>query len=130
MVRPAIRSHAHELMERFGVKAPGPQTPTRLLSGGNVQKVLLAREMSAGPKVLIAAAPTRGLDVGAIETVRGYLLEAARRGMGVLLITEELDEAIALADNIVVMFDGAVAGVVPRQDADVTTIGLLMGGAA
>ena len=130
LVRPAIRSHAHELMERFGVKAPGPQTPTRLLSGGNVQKVLLAREMSAGPKVLIAAAPTRGLDVGAIETVRGYLLEAARRGMGVLLITEELEEAIALADNIVVMFDGAVAGVVPRQDADVTTIGLLMGGAA
>jgi simple sugar transport system ATP-binding protein len=126
--RSAIRKNAVQLMETFGVKAPSPETPTRLLSGGNVQKVLLAREMSASPKVLVAAAPTRGLDVGAIETVRGHLLNAAREGLGVLLITEELEEALALADTIIVMFDGRVAGSLERHDADADAIGRLMGG--
>ena len=126
--RRAVRSTATSLIERFGVKAPSPSTSTRLLSGGNVQKVLLAREFSAAPKVLIAASPTRGLDVGAIETVRALLLEAARSGVAVLLMTEDLDEAIALADRILVMYEGRIAGEVPRGHADITEIGLLMGG--
>ncbi len=125
-----IRRNAGELIERFDIKTPGPQTPTRLLSGGNVQKVLLAREMTGTPILLVAASPTRGLDVGAIEVVRGLLLDAARRGLGVLLITEDLEEGIALSDRIVVMYEGQVAGVVPRGAADVIEIGLLMGGKA
>ena len=107
---------------------PSPQTPTRLLSGGNVQKVLLAREIAASPGLLVAASPTRGLDVGAIELVRGLLMEAARGGTGVLLITEDLEEAIALSDRIVVLFEGQIAGTVDRGHADVTELGLLMGG--
>ncbi|MSX92396.1 MAG: hypothetical protein F2749_03160 [Actinobacteria bacterium] len=124
----AIRKNAQELIERFGIKTPDAHTSTRLLSGGNVQKVLLARELSSDPHVLVAASPTRGLDVGAIETVRGLLLDAARRGMGVLLITEDLEEAISLSDRIVVMFAGRLAGSVDRDNADITEIGLLMGG--
>jgi general nucleoside transport system ATP-binding protein len=126
--RRSIRANATALMERYGVKAPGPDTPTRLLSGGNVQKVLLAREIAANPAVLIAASPTRGLDVGAIEIVRSLLLDAARQGTGVLLITEDLDEAIALADRIVVLYEGRIVGELPRGRMDITEIGLLMGG--
>jgi general nucleoside transport system ATP-binding protein len=126
--RSAIRANAESLIGRFGVKTPSPQTPTRLLSGGNVQKVLLAREIAAAPAVLVAASPTRGLDVGAIEVVRGLLMEAARGGTGVLLITEDLEEAIALSDRIVVLYEGQIAGSVDRGHADVTELGLLMGG--
>ena len=88
----------------------------------------VAREIGANPHVLVAASPTRGLDVGAIETVRQFLMDAARKGMGVLLITEDLEEAIALSDRIVVMYEGRLAGTVERGHADVTEIGLLMGG--
>jgi simple sugar transport system ATP-binding protein len=123
-----IRRHARDLLARFDVRAPSTTTPTRQLSGGNVQKVLLAREFSADPTVLVAASPTRGLDVGAIEQVRGMLLDAADRGVAVLLISEDLDEVLALSDRIVVMYAGGVAGVVVRDDADVDEIGLLMGG--
>ena len=126
--RRRIRKNASDLIQKFGVKTPGPTTPARLLSGGNVQKVLLAREFTAGPAVLVAASPTRGLDVGAIETVRGLLLDEARGGVGVVLISEDLDEVLALSDRVVVMYDGAVAGVVERGQADVTEIGLMMGG--
>ncbi len=126
--RSTIRTGANNAIENFGIKCPGPTTPTRLLSGGNVQKVLIAREFANDPVVLIAASPTRGLDVGAIETVRAHLLQAARDGVGVLLITEELDEALALADRIAVMFDGNIVGLVDRDEANVTEIGLMMGG--
>jgi simple sugar transport system ATP-binding protein len=125
-----IRANAERLMERFDVKAPSPATPTRLLSGGNVQKVVLAREFSQEPTVLVAASPTRGLDVGAIETVRHLLLEAARSGVGVLLISEELDEVLALADRIVVLAGGTVVGSVRRGEADIDELGLMMGGRA
>lgn len=126
--RRRIRRNATELIERFGVKARGPRTATRLLSGGNVQKVLLAREFSGHPAVLVAASPTRGLDVGAVETVRELLLDTARSGVGVLLISEDLDEVLALSDRVVIMFDGHVAGEAVRGAADITEIGLMMGG--
>jgi general nucleoside transport system ATP-binding protein len=123
-----MRERAVELIARYRIAAPGPSAPARLLSGGNLQKVVLAREFSGRPKLLIAAAPTRGLDVGAIETVHAYLREAAADGVGVLLISEDLDEILTLADRIAVMYEGAVVGETTRADADVEEIGLLMAG--
>jgi simple sugar transport system ATP-binding protein len=120
-----MRELATELIARYQVRAPGPQTEARKLSGGNLQKVVLAREFSGAPKVLLAASPTRGLDVSAIETVHTYLLEAADRGVAVLLISEDLDEILALADRVVVMFDGRL---VEAPGTDLEEIGLLMAG--
>jgi simple sugar transport system ATP-binding protein len=128
--RKRIVAEAATRMQQFDIRAPGPETATRSLSGGNVQKILLAREFSSDPAVLVAASPTRGLDVGAIENVRALLLDAAARGVGVLLISEDLDEILALADRIVVLYAGAVAGVVEAEGADVEELGLLMAGAS
>ncbi len=120
---------ARDLMKRFAVAAPGPETPTRLLSGGNVQKVVLARELSSEPVVIVAANPTRGLDVGATENVRTLLIEAASRGVGILLISEDLDEILVLADRIAVIYEGRIVGIIPRAGADIQHIGLMMAGA-
>jgi len=127
--RERIAANARELMKRFSVSAPGPETPTRLLSGGNVQKVVLARELSSRPRVIVAANPTRGLDVGATESVRELLIKASTDGVGILLISEDLDEVLALADRIAVIYEGRIAGVVTRDEADVQRIGLMMAGA-
>ncbi len=123
-----MRELALALIRRYDVKAPGPDTPARNLSGGNLQKLVLGREFEGDPRVLIAAQPTRGLDVGAIETVHGYLRDAAANGVAVLLISEDLDELRALADRIVVMYEGSVAGEVDPRAASVEEIGLLMAG--
>ena len=123
-----MRDRAVELIERYRIAAPGPGASARLLSGGNLQKVVLAREFSGRPRLLIAASPTRGLDVGAIETVHAYLREAAADGVGVLLISEDLDEILTLADRIAVMYEGAIVGEAAREQADVEEIGLLMAG--
>jgi ABC-type uncharacterized transport system ATPase subunit len=123
-----IRERAVEMIRRYDVKTPGPDTPARQLSGGNLQKVVLAREFSSEPRVLVAAAPTRGLDVGAIETVHGYLSEAAERQVAVLLISEDLDEVLTLSDRIAVMYEGAIVGEADGQTATVEEIGLLMAG--
>jgi simple sugar transport system ATP-binding protein len=124
----AIRDRAIELIQRYRIAAPGPDAPARQLSGGNLQKVVLAREFTARPRVIVAAAPTRGLDVGAIETVHTYLRDAAAGGVAVLLISEDLDEIMALADRIAVMYEGAVVGELEAATADVEEIGLLMAG--
>ena len=126
----SIRTNARDMMTRFSVAAPGPDTPTRLLSGGNVQKVVLARELSSRPVVIVAANPTRGLDVGATEGVRALLIEAASNGVGILLISEDLDEILLLADRIAVIYNGRIVGVVPRDEADVQQIGLMMAGSS
>ena len=123
-----IRDRAVELINRYRIAAPGPQAPVRLLSGGNLQKVVLAREFSAQPKVLVAAAPTRGLDVGAIESVHTYLHEAAANGVAVLLLSEDLDEILTLADRIAVVYEGRIVGEMARAEANVEEIGLLMAG--
>lgn len=123
-----IRRHAEELVKRFSIKTPSIDTPTRVLSGGNLQKVLLARELSSEPHALVASTPTRGLDVGAIETVRALLVDAARQGTGVLLITEDLEEAMALAHRLVVIFEGCIVGEFHQGNFDIEKIGLLMGG--
>jgi len=128
--RKIINSNATELVDRYDVKTPDNATPVRLLSGGNVQKVLLAREFSTNPKILIAASPTRGLDVGAIESVRTRLAQVADDGVGVLLISEDLEEIFSLADRILVMYEGRITGDIPIADATRESIGLLMGGSA
>jgi simple sugar transport system ATP-binding protein len=123
-----MRETAAQLISRYDVKAPGPLTPARLLSGGNLQKVVLGREFSGEPRVLIAASPTRGLDVGAIESVYAYLREAAAEGVAILLISEDLDEILALADRVAVMYEGAIAGEVAAEVATPEQLGLLMAG--
>jgi simple sugar transport system ATP-binding protein len=124
----AIRDRALELINRYRIAAPGPDTQARQLSGGNLQKVVLAREFTAEPRLIVAASPTRGLDVGAIETVHAYLRDAAAEGVAVLLISEDLDEILALADRIAVMYEGAILGELDAASADVEEIGLLMAG--
>lgn len=128
LMRKTIRSNADTMVERYDVKTPDTATPVRLLSGGNVQKVLLAREFSASPRVLVAASPTRGLDVGAIENVRIRLVEAADNGVGILLISEDLEELMSMSDRILVMYEGRIVGDVLAAEADRESIGLLMGG--
>ena len=123
-----IRERAAAMIKRYDVKAPGPGTPTRRLSGGNLQKVVVAREFSSDPRVVIAAAPTRGLDVGAIETVHGYLRDAAADGVAVLMISEDLDEVLTLSDRVVVMYEGAIVGEVDAAVATAAELGLLMAG--
>jgi ABC-type uncharacterized transport system ATPase subunit len=124
----AIRDHAQELIQRYRVHAPGAHTRARDLSGGNLQKLVLGREFSGKPRVLIAASPTRGLDVGAIETVHAYLRQAAGDGVCVVLISEDLDEIIALADRIVVIYEGRLTGEFDPGTATVEEIGLAMAG--
>ena len=123
-----IRELAAHLMQRYDVRASGPEVPARQLSGGNLQKVVLAREFSGEPVVLVAASPTRGLDVAGIEVVHSYLRDAAENGVGVLLISEDLDEIRALADRIAVMFEGTIVGERDAETATTEELGLLMSG--
>ncbi len=123
-----IRELAEAVMRRYDVRASSPDVPARQLSGGNLQKVVLAREFSGRPVVLVAASPTRGLDVAGIETVHAYLRDAAEGGVGVLLISEDLDEIRALADRIAVMYEGEVVGERAAETATVEELGLLMAG--
>ncbi|MBA2729226.1 MAG: ABC transporter ATP-binding protein [Euzebyaceae bacterium] len=127
--RRTATADARCVIERFDVKATGPAAAVRGLSGGNVQKVLLGRELSDSCTVLVVASPTRGLDVGAIEFVRDLLDERRRGGVGVLLLSEDLDEIRALADRILVLFEGRIVLERAGGDADLTELGLAMAGA-
>lgn len=127
--RTAIRRHAISLIDRFSIKA-GPDDPVGSLSGGNMQKLLLARALAREPVALVAAQPTRGLDVGAAEFVHTELLKRRAAGGGVLLVSEDLEELLALADRIVVMFEGRLVGEVPAAEARPQELGLLMAGQA
>jgi simple sugar transport system ATP-binding protein len=124
----AIRANAHDLIDRYRVSAPGAHARARDLSGGNLQKLVLGREFAGKPRVLIAASPTRGLDVGAIETVHTYLRQAASEGVGILLISEDLDEISALSDRIVVMYEGRLTGEFDPGATTIEEIGLAMAG--
>ena len=104
---------ARRLLQEFDVRGGGPQTRAGGLSGGNQQKVVLAREIDRNPKVLIAAQPTRGLDVGAIEFVHRRLVEERDEGRGVLLVSLELEEILSLSDRILVIFEGRIVGEFP-----------------
>jgi simple sugar transport system ATP-binding protein len=127
--RKAIREHATELMEKFDVRPRGTESaPSGTLSGGNQQKVIIAREVTNDKELLIAVNPTRGLDVGAIEFVHKYLVEQRNKNRAVLLVSFELDEIMGLSDRIEVIFDGQISGSVPGKNADEKELGYLMAG--
>ena len=126
--RKALDEHAGRLVNSYDVRGVRPGLPIRLLSGGNLQKALLAREMTLEHSAIIAHSPTRGLDVGATEAVRRNILLERDRGVGVLLITEDLDELLALSDRIIVLFEGRIAGEMAAAGSDVEQLGLLMAG--
>lgn len=119
---------AQGLKQKYQILAPSVQTLARKLSGGNLQKVILAREISTKPRLMVAVQPTRGLDVGAIEAVQTLLLEQRAEGTAVLLISEELEELLSLSDRIAVMFDGRIMGTVDAETANIEEIGLMMTG--
>ncbi len=124
----AARTLANELRDTYRIVAPTVETQVRLLSGGNLQRAILAREIETKPGLLIAVQPTRGLDVGAIENVHRLLLDLRAHGAAILLISEELDEILALADRIDVMYEGRIVGSFPTAEAEIGRIGLLMTG--
>lgn len=127
--RKAIREHAVKLTEKFDVRPRGSEgAPAGTLSGGNQQKVIIAREVTNDKELLIAVNPTRGLDVGAIEFVHKYIVEQRNRNRAVLLVSFELDEIMSLSDRIKVIFDGRITGSVPGKDADEKELGFMMAG--
>jgi simple sugar transport system ATP-binding protein len=124
--RRAIEERARELVRAYDVRTPGTATPISLLSGGNIQKLLLARELALDPKVLVCNKPTNGLDLKTTRFVIRTLREQADAGKVVVLISSELDELLEIGDRIGVMSGGRLVGVFPRAEAEVGTIGRLM----
>jgi len=122
------RAWTDGLVERFDVKTPNLRTAVRLLSGGNSQRLLLARETSMEHKLVVAVHPTRGLDIGATEAVHSILLRERESGVGTLLISEDLEELIALCDRISVIYEGRIMGTVGRDELDIDEIGMMMAG--
>ena len=126
--RAAGRQFARSVIERFDVRGGGPDSPIRLLSGGNVQKLILGRNLAEAPKLLVAAQPTRGLDEGAVASVHGEILAARAAGTAVLLISEDLDEVLALADRVQAIVKGRLSPPIPVAAADPRRLGLMMAG--
>ena len=123
-----IETGCSDLVRRFAVKTPSLETPTANLSGGNIQKLIIARELSGEPEVLIASQPTRGVDIGAAEYIHTVLMDQRAGGIAILLISEDLDEVIGLSDRIAVMFEGRIMGILDQEEATVQRLGLLMAG--
>ncbi|MDH3667484.1 MAG: ABC transporter ATP-binding protein [Paracoccaceae bacterium] len=126
--RQAAREFCRDMIARFDVRGGGPETETRLLSGGNMQKLIFGRNLSDAPRLLIAAQPTRGLDEGAIAAVHAEILAARRGGAGVILISEDLDEVIALADRAQAIYRGRLSPSVDADHLDPRKMGLMMAG--
>ena len=123
--REAIMQHCSDLSSKYDVRGPGPNASARLLSGGNIQKLILARVFEASPKLILANQPTRGLDLGAAADVANRLLEARQRGSGVILISEDLDEILSLSDRIMVIYDGNLR---MAETHNRESLGLMMAG--
>jgi simple sugar transport system ATP-binding protein len=124
----AIKANARELIQRFDVRTPSAEVAAKTLSGGNQQKVVLARELSESPDLIVAAQPTRGLDVGATEFVENRLLEQRARGAAILYISTELEEILNLSDRIVVIHRGEIMGMVRPAEVTPESLGLMMAG--
>jgi simple sugar transport system ATP-binding protein len=124
----AVSRACQQAIHDYEIKAPGTDVPIKNLSGGNIQKLVLARELSRTPQVLIAAQPTRGVDIGATEYIHKRLLDQRQRGVAILLISEDLDELLGLSDRIVVLYEGRIVGELLNQDVDVRQLGALMAG--
>jgi simple sugar transport system ATP-binding protein len=116
------------LLTEFDIRGTDVNAPVKLLSGGNLQKIILARVLSQEPEILLASQPTRGLDVGATEYVHRLLLGLRDKGIGVLLISEDLEEILTLSDTVAVMFRGEIVGAFPAESATGERLGLLMAG--
>ncbi|WMJ80633.1 ABC transporter ATP-binding protein [Clostridium sp. MB40-C1] len=123
-----VRKYAQRIIKEFDVRTPGDEVSASSLSGGNQQKLIVAREISKDPDILIAAQPTRGVDVGAIEFIHKRLVGERDSGKAVLLVSFELDEILALSDRIAVMYDGEIVAILDRKDADEQKLGILMAG--
>jgi ABC-type uncharacterized transport system ATPase subunit len=124
----AIARHCAELIKNFDIRTPSQDTAIKSLSGGNIQKLVLARELARQPRVLIAAQPTRGVDIGATEYIHQRLLDQRVQGTATLLISEDLDEIMALSDRVAVIYEGEIVGIVDREEANVEDLGLMMAG--
>ena len=125
----SIGQHAEELISQYEVMTPSKDTPAKLLSGGNIQRLILAREISEKPHLIVAAHPTYGLDIGATEQTRQLLLRQREMGRATLLVSEDLEEVLTLSDRVAVMFGGRIVGIMDAEEADVEEIGLMMAGA-
>ncbi len=128
MQYPVIMENAEKLIGDFDIRTPSAVTPVGTLSGGNQQKVIIARELSRPIKFLVASQPTRGLDVGSIEYIHKQIVKKRDEGAGVLLVSPELDEIMELSDRIAVMYRGQILAVVPNKGISKEYIGLLMAG--
>jgi len=124
----AIRVHCQALVDEYSVKTPTLETPVKSLSGGNIQKLILARELSGTPQVLVVAQPTRGLDIGAAEYIHGRLIAQRGEGTAILLISEDIDEVMGLSDRVAVMYEGEIIGIVDPAATSREQVGLLMAG--
>jgi general nucleoside transport system ATP-binding protein len=124
----AIAASARSLIERFGIKIASATQPVGSLSGGNLEKVVVARELAHEAPLLIAEQPTRGLDIGAIEFIHSLLIAERDRGRATLLVSAELAEIMALSDRILVMFEGRILADIAAEEADEETLGLIMAG--
>jgi general nucleoside transport system ATP-binding protein len=127
-LRPAVRDYARRLIKVFDIRAGAPEQAAAALSGGNQQKVVVARELSTEPRVLVAAQPTRGVDVGSIEFIHRQIVSQRDSGLAVLLVSSELDEVLSLADRVAVMYRGRVVAVLEGDEIERERIGLLMAG--
>lgn len=126
--RKAEDEYAREIIREFDIRPADEKIPASSLSGGNAQKVVVAREVSQGNKLLIASQPTRGVDIGAIETIRNTIEKAKKQGCGVLLVSAELEEIMSLSDRIIVIHEGKITGSMRADEANESTLGLLMMG--
>ena len=126
--RKAIDRFAEETISRYNIRTPSKETPAINLSGGNLQRLILAREISHNPRLLIANLPTHGLDVGATEFIQNQLLALKRERCAILLISEDLDEILSVSDRIAVLYEGRITGIMQAGEAKKETIGALMAG--
>jgi len=125
-----IYTHVRALMQRFGIQATGPGAPAKSLSGGNQQKLIVGRELAKDPAIIVAAQPTRGLDINAAQYIRDLLLKMREDGRAILLVSADLDEVLALSDRVAVMYEGRFMAVGSPGELDRQEVGLLMGGVA
>jgi simple sugar transport system ATP-binding protein len=123
-----LRKLTEEVISEYGVAAPGPDTKAKNLSGGNLQKMILARVLSRKPRLVIADLPSQGLDVGATEFVQNKLIAAKKGKAGVLLISEDLDEILSLSDWVAVVYEGKFMGILPAEKARKENVGAMMAG--
>jgi general nucleoside transport system ATP-binding protein len=126
----AVEEFSARRIQEYGIVTPRQGSPVRSMSGGNLQKILISREFSGDPALIVAVHPTRGLDVGAVEFVHERLLQEKARGAAIFLICEDLDELLDLSDRIAVIYEGSIMGIVAREEAKIDEIGLMMSGAS